>query len=269
MFITKLDLEQIRNSTEFIDQYTASESQALAESGADLQSLVNHMLSATKRILSGDTSGIGDWRDSPAASLLELSSASGFLNSQIDQINVFIGRNSGELNPVYSSTFFITQSGSLEQAIGELDAQLASVGSSGTWQQHFDNGNGTLVVDGTPDASIQFIGDGKWTFGQPGSDTVFSSSGVLIRALGHRVRTVLPSNLAAGSTVSIPNSLSYTPDLQSRNLYVYVNGNLLMPGSGITSNNEDFRDYRELSSTSIVINEKWKSGWVVQYVIKG
>ena len=59
MALSRIDLEQIRESTEFQDQYTAAESQALAENGVDLQGVINHMISATRRIINGDASGLG------------------------------------------------------------------------------------------------------------------------------------------------------------------------------------------------------------------
>ena len=270
MVLSLLDLEQIRDSTEFFDDYTSAQTQALGETGVDLQGLINHMLSATRRIIAGDASGVGDWKDTPTASLLDLNEASGFLNDQIDQINLFLCRATGESNPIYSSTNFVTQSGCIEQAIGELDAAISGIAASGAWQQHFDVGNGQLIVS-TIDAEINFTGDGKWTFNfsNPGADAVFSSSGAQIREFGFRVFDLTPVQLNPGDTVTVPNSLTYTEDADGINLRVYQNGQLLNPGSGVLVTDENFNDYREASSTTIVTNRKFKVGDTIQYHING
>ncbi len=270
MTLSKMDLEQIRDSTEFFDDYTSAQTQALGETGVDLQGLINHMLSATRRIIAGDASGVGDWKDTPAASLIDLNEASGFLNDQIDQINLFLCRATGESDPIYSSTNFVTQSGCIEQAIGELDAAISGIAASGAWQQHFDVGLGQLIVS-TIDAEINFTGDGKWTFNfsNPGFDTVFSSSGVLMRALGFRAFEILSGNSDPGSTQTVPNSRSYTPDTEGRNLELYRNGQFLLPGSGVISTDENFNDYREATSTTVINNQKWKVDDIIQYRILG
>ncbi len=270
MALSRMDLEQIRDSTEFFDEYTSTETQTLGETGVDLQGLINHMLSATRRILAGDASGLGDWKDTPAASLTDLVDASGYINDQLTQINAFLCREVGESFPIYSSTNFVTQSGCIEQAIGELDAAVSGISASGGWQEHFDAGNGQLLVD-LIDAEINFAADGKWTFNfsNPGADAVFSSSGTQIREFGFRVFDPTPSQLNPGDTATVPNSLTYTQNDDGINLRVYQNGQLLNPGSGVVVTDENFNDYRETSSTTIVTNRRFKIGDTIQYHING
>ena len=270
MALSRMDLEQIRDSTEFFDDYTSAQTQALGETGVDLQDLINHMLSATRRILAGDASGVGDWKDTPAASLSELNEASGFLNDQIDQINLFLCRATGESSPIYSSTNFVTQSGCIEQAISELDAAVSGISASGAWQQHFDVGLGQLDVE-LIDAEINFAGDGKWTFNfsNPGADAVFSSSGAQIREFGFRTFDTTPVQLDPGDTATVPDTLTYTQDADGINLRIFQNGQLLQPGSGVLEADENFNDYREASSTTIVTNRKFKVGDIIQYHING
>lgn len=141
--------------------------------------------------------------------------------------------------------------------------------ASGTWQSHFENGNGSLAIDGTPDANITFIGDGKWTMGNPGADTVFSASGVQARSFGFREKLIVNSTFSPGDTITVPNNRTYTPDLEGKNLRVYHNGILLLPGSGVTNVDENFGDYREVNSTSIITNAKIKTNAVVQFHING
>jgi hypothetical protein len=287
MSLSRIELEQIQQNREYLDQYTAAQTQALGESQVDLQGVMNHVFSAIKRVIRSDASGVGDWKDAPAASLYDLNDASGILSGQvadlinasgilsvdISQINSFIGRADGESNPTYSSNNYVNTNDDVETAIGKLDAQLAYAvaGSGGSWQQHFDNGNGDLEVDGTPQADITFSGDGKWTFnsGQAGLDQVFSSSGCQLRELGFRKFEVVSSQYNPGDTVTIPDSYTYTPDSEGINLRVFHNGQLLLPGSGVTSTDENYNDYREVNSTSIVTNVKLKTDAVLQFHING
>lgn len=276
MSLSRIELEQIQANREFLDQYTAAESAALAESAEiDLQGVQNHVFSAIKRILAGDASGVGNWYDVPAASLTELAQASGDLQVDIGQINSFIGRTEGESSPTYASTNFVTQNGDLEQAIGELDAQLAFAvaGSGGNWQTHYNSGSGLLTIDGltNPDAQISLVGDGRWIFGvnNPGADAVFSASGAQIRELGFRPFEVVTAEYSPGDTVTIPDTLTYTPSADGINLRVYHNGQLLLPGSGVTATDENYNDYREVDSTSIVTNVKLKTDAVLQFHING
>lgn len=275
MALSRIELEQIQNNREFLDQYTAAESAALAEAAeVDLQGVMNHVFSAVKRIIAGDASGVGNWYDAPGASIAELVQASGDLNVDIGQINSFIGRTEGESAPTYSSTIYVTQNTPLEQAIGELDAAvtLAVAGSGDTWQAHFTQGSGTLNVGGAdPDAQISFLGDGRWIFNAntPGADAVFSASGAQIRELGFRPFEVVAVQYDPGDTVTIPDGLTYTPDAAGINLRVYHNGQLLLPGSGVTVTDENYNDYRELDSGSIVTNVKLKTDAVLQFHING
>ena len=69
--------------------------------------------------------------------------------------------------------------------------------------------------------------------------------------------------------MTIPDGLTYTPDAAGINLRVYHNGQLLLPGSGVTSGDENYNDYRELDSGSIVTNVKIKTDAVLQFHING
>ncbi|MBD3260971.1 MAG: hypothetical protein GF334_04715 [Candidatus Altiarchaeales archaeon] len=70
-----------------------------------------------------------NWFDPTASTpgLITLSGARGSL----DNLHSFVG-SSGDLDvfPIYSSTVFVTQNGSLEQAVGELDSALSTVSGS-------------------------------------------------------------------------------------------------------------------------------------------
>lgn len=80
------------------------------------------------RDMKGDTPDF-NWYD-PAASTAGLITLSG-ARLQISTLQTFVGSDGdGDQTPDYSSTVFITQNGDLEQAIGELDAALASVSGS-------------------------------------------------------------------------------------------------------------------------------------------
>lgn len=211
--------------------------------------------------------------------IAELQAYSGVLHNMISanevdisQINTFIGRADGESNPVYSSTTYVTQSGSLEQAVGELDAALLAVSgiivSSDEWQEVYDNGNGILNVGagGSPkaDADIRIADSGVWAFTDASGVTnimeVYNDQ-VLIRSLGERVYEELGGVRAANTTFSIPGSKSYTLDSAGRNLRVYRNGQLLLPGAG--------NDYEEVSTTQIKNLDAWRPNEVIQYVILG
>lgn len=274
MSLSRIELEQIQQNREYLDQYTAAESAALAENQVDLQGVMNHVFSAIKRVIRGDASGVGDWKDTPAASLFDLNDASGILRDDQNQINQFIGRADGESQPTYTSTIYVTQNNDLEAAISELDAAvaLAVAGSGDTWQAHFSQGSGLLNVGSAdPDAQISFLTDGRWIMNvnNPGADAVFSASGAQIRELGFRPFEVVASTYRPGDTVTIPNSRTYTPDADGINLRVFHNGQLLLPGSGVTSGDENYNDYREVNSTSIVTNIKLKTNAVLQFHING
>jgi hypothetical protein len=251
---------------------------------------MNHLFSAVKRVIRGDASGVGDWKDTPAASLYDLNDASGILSGQvadlinasgilsvdISQINSFIGRTDGESSPTYTSNSFIGINDDLELAIGKLDAALvgAVAGSGNTWQSVFCQGSGSLQVPGSQcgyDAEVDFNGDGKWVFNidNPGADAIFSASGVQMREFGFRPFEVVSAQYNPGDTVTIPDSRTYTPDADGINLRVYHNGQLLLPGSGVTAGDEQYNDYREVNSTSIVTNVKLKTDAVLQFHING
>jgi len=142
--------------------------------------------------------------------------------------------------------------------------QLTLQNSMPTWNAVFDSGSGILNVD-IFDADVRFDAGRNWRFSNAdGSvDTmIVSQSGALIRSLGFRELNEFTSNFAAGDTITVPNSRLYTLGddaiQQYPNLRVFYNGQLLSPGSGVVSGDENRRDYREASQTTIVTNRTLK-----------
>lgn len=68
--------------------------------------------------------------------------SSGSSIPEIDQIDQFIGRASGETDPVYGSAIIVTQNADLETAVGELDAFVGAGGAEDADQDSF-MGRGT------------------------------------------------------------------------------------------------------------------------------
>ena len=293
-FYTRIELEQIRNSREYVDQLLSGQS---AESGIDFNSDFNYAISALRRVIYGNASGTGKWYDAVPASLTTLNDASGILKGLIDQndtdidnnyadftnasgiwssdisniqtdvveINSFIGRSDGDLQPTYTSSSYVTQSGSLEQAIGELDNAITTAGiGAETWTQVFNNGSG--ILDGTNyDIDMQ-IGSGKsFHLKDSNGNSIYQldDTNNSVRQLGRRYRRKLPTTINAGSTMTLPGSINYTVDSEFRNLHIFRNGTLLIPGSGVISSDEDFGHYRELNSTQVVINVKIRATEVI------
>jgi len=185
-----------------------------------------------------------------------------------------------DLNHVFSAIKRVIH-GALPSGVGNwYDAP--SIGISGlhqmvldvstpTWNQVFDNSSGILNVD-IFNASIRLNAGRNWKFTNgAGASPIMtvSLSGVTIRNFGQRQRYDVPTKINPGATITIPNAGSYTPDSQFRNLKVYRNGDLLNPGSGITSANADFRDYREASATTIVTNSRIFADEILQFIING
>lgn len=87
-----------------------------------------NFLRTAVRDIKGDSPSFS-WNDptGSTAGLVTLSGARGSL----DNLHTFVG-SAGDLDstPIYTSSVFVTQSGSLEQAIGELDAALTTVSGS-------------------------------------------------------------------------------------------------------------------------------------------
>lgn len=294
---SRIEQVQVRSSREYLDQL---DSGILAQSGVDLQSDLNHLFSSVRRIIYGNASGVGKWYDSVPSSLTTLDNASGILSSRIDtnesnistnasnissntsaissnsssisslqtdvgNIDSFIGRGVGESLPTYSSSVYVSQSGSLEQAIGELDNAIATAGvGAETWTEVFNNGSGLLDAS-TYNADITLGSSTSFIIRDSSGNALYeiNDSENSVRSMGRRERLKLGSNIPGGTTVTLPGGIAYTPDSQFRNLQIFRNGALLTPGSGVVSTDEDFGWYRELNSTQIVLNFTLKSGEII------
>lgn len=215
MGLTRIELEQIRNSREYFDDLAFG---SQAENGVDFNSDFNFAISAIRRIIFGNASGVGNWYDSVPASLSELAAVSG-------------------------------------------------VGTKETWTEVFNNGSGILDassfdIDITLGGSTTyFLSDSLGTKLYEVNDSQNS-----IRNLGRRTFFLdINNDFNEGSTITIPDNIIYTPDSEFRNLEVRRNGNVLLPGSGISSGDENYNDYRETSSSGIVINFKLKKKEVLEF----
>lgn len=296
MSFTRLELEQIRNARTYDDSLSGG---AGAESGVDHASDFNYVISQIRRIL-GET----NWFDAPADDLSTLdsrlttaesdiftnagnistnasnisanSSAIADNDTDIAGLRSFVGQ-SGVEAPGYASTYFITQGNDLETAIATLDARLytasgtLAIAGADTWTQVFNNGSG--ILDASAYDAVVNLGAGKsWNLKDSGGDILHLASDTehLLRRVGRRETYVPDAHLSAGDPITIPNSASYTTgDPKYRNLQVYVGGALWLPGSGISSGDENYNDYREASATTIVPNWKIHKGSVVQFRIFG
>ena len=207
-----------------------------------------------------------------AVNTANIAALSGSINAaeqDIIDLRAFVGAADGDTYPTYSNTAYVTQSGSLEQAIGELDAAIAGIGVSGTWTVHYDAGNGILDMTNN-DADIRMPSGRTWEFNDaaganPIAEFIYggsvADSQIWLRSLGAREYEVLAGVRAANTTFSIPGGASYTQDTDGRNLRVYRNGQLLLPGAG--------NDYVEVSATQIQNLDTWRPNEVIQYVILG
>lgn len=96
-----------------------------------------------------------------------------------------------------------------------------------------------------------------------------ASSGVMGAA--HRVILEPDSNIKKGSEVVIPKGFTYTPSDPALDDYVSlevrVNGQVWTPGSGVDNQDEQFRDYREVSPSSIVTNRRIRKNRRVDFRI--
>jgi len=204
-FFTRVELEQIRNSREYIDGYLHG---THAESGVDLNSDLNHIFSAVRRIIHGNPSGVGNWYDQVPKSLTEL-------NNDVIALSGQIVDGDDTLTDVFNRG-----SGILDASAHDFDVTL---GASTSW----------YMRDST-NASVYEVND---------SDN-------FVRRLGRRHRLKLSSNVPKGGTLTLPTS--YTLDSEFRNLQIYRNGLLMIPGSGISNSDEEYGHYRELNSTQVI-----------------
>lgn len=218
---TLIDLEQIQPSREYQDQHAAGP-QNEGSGVCDFNDDHNRTISAIRRLIHGVGSGNGNWYDAPSIGL------------------------SG-----------------LHQDI--INLQLASGAEPHTWTEVFDTGSGILDTVAF-DADIR-LPDGRiWRFQDgAGANPIMevSNSGVQIRNLGFREILEFTTAFAPGATITIPNDRQYTlgddASNQFPNLRVFFNGQLMSPGSGVSSGDENRRDYREATATTIVTNRRLRA----------
>lgn len=158
-----------------------------------------NFLRTAVRDIKGGTS-VFNWFDpsDSTSGLITLSGARGSLTN----LHSFVG-SSGDFDtaPLYSSTVFVTQSGSLEQAIGELDSALSTVsGSQASEIQKFKliRTGGSLSSNSTVDLST------------PGADWTFS-----------------------GDTITWVDGTDFV-----ENVSTFVNGILQLPGIDSNADND-------------------------------
>lgn len=273
--LTLVELEQLHISRFFDDNRTMGT--AAAESGSTHSDDFDFAITQIREIIYGpNTSGVGNWYDLVPAGLVDLVFASGVLNDEITSINTFLCRSTGQDNPTYTSTIFVPQGSCIASGISILDMKLAAVSgavSAPTWTNVFDNGLGILdTTNFDPDIRLP---DGRtWEFNDgAGANPIMeiTNAQIFARSLGRRSyyqQTPL-SVLQAGTEIVIPGGLTYTQDPSGINLNVHRNGVLLLPGTGVTSGDEEFNDYRESSTSGIVLNTKLRGEEVLQFKIFG
>lgn len=227
---TLLELEQIYNSREYQDRLPAG---PVAESGCDFNADLNNVLSAVRRIIHGaNPSGVGNWYDAPSIGI------SGLHQQVLDLQAV-----SGMMNLQTWTSVFNEGSGVLDASLFDPDVRL-------------------------PDGATWFFKDGA------GANPIMevTNSGVQIRGLGERVVFKAVSKIDPGDTIVFPKG-SYTlgdPAADDYpNLEVHVGGALWAAGSGVVSGDEQRRDYREASATSIISNRKINQGTRIDLRIFG
>lgn len=121
---------QISGSYTYDDTFSMSSAETY--SPKSLESDLNYLRSQFKVV-----TGEANWYDPPEHSLHDFNAG---LSGSLANIQSFTGQSDvTDANPTYSSVVYVTQGGSLETAIGELDAQLNTV-SSPTLQTVTDNG---------------------------------------------------------------------------------------------------------------------------------
>jgi hypothetical protein len=104
-------LEQISGSFGYDDTLPMT----FAENGGTLELDLNFLRSQLK-VITGET----NWFDAPNKTIVQLDTEDGY-------IDTFIGKAAGNDSPAYSSNVYVTDSTSLETAIGDLDAAIAGV----------------------------------------------------------------------------------------------------------------------------------------------
>jgi hypothetical protein len=211
MPFTKVELEQIRNARVYDDTLIPS---PLAESGVDHSNDFDYVISQIKQIM-----GTANWFDTPPAKLSQIASVSGF---------------------------WVTEN-ELAQALIALSGQM--IGAE-TWTDVFENGAGILQASGY-NAEIK-LGAGKtWSIKDSTDAIIQKISDTENTALrfGKRAVYIAGAQISADTEIVIPGGLSYTlGDAQYRNLMVFRDGVLQLPGSD--ANN----DYIEFSATGVKFN---------------
>ena len=101
------------------------------------------------------------------------------LASEISYIKTFIGKDtSGPENPIYSSTVYVTQNGSLETAIGELDAAVNTVSNSipNTFSTITVVGQSDIIADSQNDTLTFTAGTNITITTNPANDEIIIES---------------------------------------------------------------------------------------------
>ncbi len=305
MALTQIELDQIFRSRTFDDTLTPA---ASAETSADLGVVLDHVFSQLADIVGqtnwydNPTHDLQDWANSSgvlqtgvdtanqvrtdfdnssgvfaasaadaAQALANIGTLSGVVGVDIGNILGILGAASGDTALTYSSTVFNPQGGTVEAAIGTLDAAIAAVSGSVTTptltSAHL---NGAGILDQATNATntnvlIGLAGAGSaFNFQDATNTTSFMSIGSgVITALnfGFKEVTELGAGVTTDTAVTIPNSRSYTLDATGRNLDVYVNGQLQNIGGA--------NDYTETTTTSTTFTRDLFAGETITWVIRG
>lgn len=126
----------LSQATQISGSFTYDDTLSLASAESyepkTLEADLNYIRSQFKVI-----TGEADWFDAPVSSLQDFNAG---ISGSFANIQSFTGQSDvTDASPTYTSTNYVTQSNSLEAAIGELDAQLGIIGSP-TLQSVTDNG---------------------------------------------------------------------------------------------------------------------------------
>lgn len=175
-------------------------------------------------------------------------------NYLISQIKIITGK----------PNWYDTPIASLEELQSQIDALVVASGVVGSWTEVFNNGHGILDAD-TYDPDIR-LGTGRTLriANENGSVDFLevNSTASLIRNLGRREFVEILSNVPANIEILMPNGSQYTlGDVKFRNLEVYRNGVLMLPGSG--------NDYIESSASGVKFAFPLKKKDIIQFRING
>ncbi len=213
MPLTRIELEQIRNNRDYNDTLILGPG---AESGIDHSEDFNYTISQLRQII-----GEANWYDAPQTNLSSIAAASGTWITDT-QLNAALVALSGQV---------------IDQIV-----------ESDTWTQVFERGMGILQASGY-NVDIRLSSGRSYNMKDSNSNVVHlvDDTNNLSRRLGRREFYIAPANISAGTQVIIPNGAQYTTgDSKYRNLMVFRNGVLLLPGAG--------NDYTETSISGVTFS---------------